>query len=75
MKLKDIEKYYSLNELKKPMQVDQCTYIENPKRTLKSLIIYMRGNRGNKRFIPYYELSIKIIKNDLSNNNPKTTSN
>lgn len=66
MTINQIELLYNSLEETKPIQLDQCTYIEDPKKTLASLIRYLRGNKGNKRFTPYYDLSVRIVKEILT---------
>ena len=54
-----------------PITIDKHIKVNDPKKTLNSLINYMKGNKGNKRFMPYYKLAIQIIKQNENRTNSK----
>lgn len=62
---KIIEVYNTLDGKEDSIQISKCEKVENPKKTLKSHIIFLKSNSGNKRFNPYFERCVKIVNHFL----------
>lgn len=63
MKLTELEVYFSnISISDEPLQLDQCTYIENQNKFVKSHISTLKANSGNMKFLPYYERLFKFYQ-------------
>lgn len=62
---KIIEVYESLTGEEDSIQISPCEKVINPKKTLETHISFLKANSGNKRFRPYYDRCVKIVKHFL----------
>lgn len=61
IKLDDLEKELRSKKLPKhPIKLDTCTTITNCNKFIDNHILTLRGNKGNKTFIPYYLRLLKL---------------
>lgn len=56
-----IREYFDNIEIKdEAIKLDQGTTITNPKKFYQSHCAFLDGNRGNKRYKPYYDQLVKF---------------
>lgn len=61
MTLSELEKYFSEANLpEEPIQLDKHTKITNVRKFVDSHLEVLRGNSGNKTFMPYYNRLMKL---------------
>lgn len=60
MKLDELE--IKLKDLKGDMYLNEYTYIPDLQKCIKSHIMYLKSNKGNKGYMPYYERLMEIYK-------------
>lgn len=56
--LESLHKY----DLKRSLQLDATTYIENVFDTVKSHEMYLKSNSSNKAYKPYYDRLLRILQ-------------
>jgi hypothetical protein len=63
MSINDIEEFFRQTEIPdKEIRIDSCSVIVNPRKMVESHIKYLRGNPKRKKFLPYYNRLITVIK-------------
>ena len=62
MKLPELIKRLNSHDLNRSMQLDVCTYIPNVRVTVEANIATLLANSGNRRYKPYYDRLVMILK-------------
>lgn len=72
MKILDLEDFFE-NCDNQVVKVDKCTIIEDFDAFWRTHIQYLKRNKGNKLFLPYYDRLLTVYK-ILNNGNKSKTS-
>lgn len=63
MKLSDLESFFSeYNPSDEIIELSQCETIIDQKKFIKSHLNALKGNPGNKTFIPYFNRLVEFYK-------------
>lgn len=62
MKLPELIARLNSHDLDRSMQLNMCTYIPNVRVTVKANIATLLANSRNRRYKPYYDRLVEILK-------------
>lgn len=63
IKLKELEDFVNNTKFsKEPLQLDQCTLINDRKKFAQSHLNVLKANSGNKTMTPYYDRLVRFYK-------------
>jgi hypothetical protein len=62
LKLQELEIELNKFDLKRSLRLNEHTYIYDLKKFVESHVNTLKGNKGNKLYMPYYERLIKTLK-------------
>lgn len=61
IKLKELEDFVSNTKFsEEPLQLDQCTLINNQRQFAESHLQVLKANSGNKTIMPYYSRLVRF---------------
>lgn len=63
MNLKQLIEFFDKQKLKnEPIRLNQATVISNPEKFVESHLNYLKSNKGNRIYKPYFDRLLQLYK-------------